>query len=148
MSLDACVIAGEPFSNEVWLLVCAHARAYFFNNRLRCPRFGTMRFGSSVVPLDLALPSWQPHTFCLSCLFHRFPFGLYNCTCLFAKPPFRVGSGRLFPFPGRIEATRIPPNRRRVCVCVTLCLQEFWSFLNNVARACALLSYHTQRSCG
>ena len=70
-------------------LVCTHTRTRtLLTTRFRKPRFVTMRFGSSVVPLHLVLLHRQPHTplsvSSFSC--SSVPFA---CTC--ALPPFQAG---------------------------------------------------------
>ena len=78
-------------------LVCTHTRTRtLLTTRFRWPRFVTMRFGSSVVPLHLVLLPRQPHTHTpLSVSFFSFSSVPFACTC--ALPPF---------------------SGRRVCVCV------------------------------
>ena len=85
----------------VWTLVCTHTRTRtLLTARFRWPRFVTMRFGSSVVPLHLVPFHRQPHThLCLSCPFH------FHLSLLRAHVPTS--------FPGRMEVTCLP-------VCVTL----------------------------
>ena len=71
-----------------------HTRAYFLEQtRLRCPRFATMRFGSSVAPFHMV--PFSLATSCLSCLFHRsfvsfaFTFGPWNILWVLRHPPAR-----------------------------------------------------------
>ena len=76
----ACTIVGT--------LVCTHTRTRtLLTARFRWPRFVTMRFGSSVVPLHLVPFHRQPHTFvCLVLLIFICPFCVHMCL-----PPFRAG---------------------------------------------------------
>ena len=76
-------------------LVCTHTRTRtLLTTRFRWPRFVTMRFGSSVVPLHLVPFHRQPHThthLCLSCPSH------FHLSLLRAHAPTS--------FPGRMEVT-------------------------------------------
>ena len=71
-------------------LVCTHTRTRtLLTARFRWPRFVTMRFGSSVVPLHLlgSFSSATTHTFvCLVLLIFICPFCVHMCL-----PPFRAG---------------------------------------------------------
>ena len=70
-------------------LVCTHTRTRtLLTTRFRWPRFVTMRFGSSVVPLHLVLLHRQPHTLLPVSVF-SFSSVLFACTC--ALLPFRAG---------------------------------------------------------
>ena len=70
-------------------LVCTHTRTRtLLTTRFRWPRFITMRFGSSVVPLHLVLLHRQPHT-PLSVSSLSFSSVSFARTC--ALPPFRAG---------------------------------------------------------
>ena len=70
-------------------LACTHTRTRtLLTTRFRWPRFVTMRFGSSVVPLHLVLLHRQPHT-PLSLSSFSFSSVPFACTC--ALPPFRAG---------------------------------------------------------
>ena len=70
-------------------LVCTHTRTRtLLTARFRWPRFVSMRFGSSVVPLHLVPFHRQPHTplSVLSFSFSSVPFCVHMCL-----PPFRAG---------------------------------------------------------
>ena len=89
-------------------LVCTHTRTRtLLTARFRWPRFVTMRFGSSVVPLHLVPFHRQPHTplSVLSFSFSSVPFCVHMCL-----PPFRAGWRSHMP----------PFGEACVCVCVTL----------------------------
>ena len=91
---------------------CAHYRpdlslytythAYSLTTRFRWPRFATMRFGSSVVPLHLVLLHRQPRTLFVGLVLFMFicHFCVHMC---------------LASFPGRMEATHAS-LRGGVCV--------------------------------
>ena len=81
-----------------------YTHAYsILTTRFRWPRFVTMRFGSSVVPLHLVLLHRQPHT-PLSVSSFSFSSVPFACAC--ALPPFRAG-----------WRPHMPPFRE-ACVCV------------------------------
>ena len=85
-------------------LVCTHTRTRtLLTTRFRWPRFVTMRFGSSVVPLHLVLLRRQQHTpLSVSVFsFSSVPFAL----CAF---DVRVGVLRLFCFPHFPTKARTP----------------------------------------
>ena len=70
-------------------LVCTHTRTRtLLTSRFGWPRFVTMRFGSSVVPLHWVLLHRQPHT-PLSVSSFSFSSVPFACTC--ALPPFWAG---------------------------------------------------------
>ena len=70
-------------------LVCTHTRTRtLLTTGFRWPRFVTMRFGSSVVPLHVVFLHRQPHT-PLSVSVFSFSSVPFACTC--ALPPFRAG---------------------------------------------------------
>ena len=91
-------------------LVCTHTRPrILLTKRFRWPRFVTMRFGSSVVPLHLVLLHWQPRTF-LSVSFFSFSSVPFARTC--ALPPFRAGWWPRMP-PFGEACARNPWNQRK-----------------------------------
>ena len=84
-------------------LVCTHTRTRtLLTTRFWWPRFVTMRFGSSVVPLHLVPFHRQPHTpwFVLSFSFSSVPFA---CTCAYLLS-------------GQDGGHTCLPSGRRVCV--------------------------------
>ena len=84
-------------------LVCTHTRTRtLLTTRFRWPRFVTMRFGSSVVPLHLVPFHRQPHTplSVLSFSFSSVPFAC-TCACLLS---------------GQDGGHTCLPSGRRVCV--------------------------------
>ena len=84
-------------------VVCTHTRTRtLLTARFRWPRFVTMRFGSSVVPLHLVPFHLQPHTplSVLSFSFSSFPFA---CTCAYLLS-------------GQDGGHTCLPSGRRVCV--------------------------------
>ena len=84
-------------------LVCTHTRTRtLLAARFRWPRFVTMRFGSSVVPLHLVPFHRQPHT-PLSVLSFSFSSVPFACTCAYLLSGQDGGHTRL-------------PSGRRVCV--------------------------------
>ena len=103
-------------SSRLFILIlsfsCAHYRpdlslytythAYSLTTRFRWPRFVTMRFGSSVVPLHLVLLHRQPRTLFVGLVLFMFicHFCVHMC---------------LASFPGRMEATHAS-LRGGVCV--------------------------------
>ena len=88
-------------------LVCTHTRTRtLLTARFRWPRFVTMRFGSSVVPLHLVPFHRQPHT-PLSVLSFSFSSVSFACTCAYLLS-------------GQDGGHTCLPSGRRVCVCVTL----------------------------
>ena len=104
-------------------LVCTHTRTrILLTTRFRWPRFVTMRFGSSVVPLHLVLLHRQPRTLFVGLVLFIFicPFA---CTC--ALPPFRAG-WRTFRFgTGGRPTKRMPAGADAVgdaplCTCSTI----------------------------
>ena len=67
----------------VWTLVCTHTRTRtLLTARFRWPRYVTMRFGSSVVPLHLVPFHRQPNT-PLSVLSFSFSSVPFACTCAY-----------------------------------------------------------------
>ena len=90
----------------VWTLVCTHTRTRtLLTARFRWPRFVTMRFGSSVVPLHLVPFHRQPHT-PLSVLSFSFSSVPFACTCAYLL------SGQ--------DGGHMPPfGEACVCVCVS-----------------------------
>ena len=84
-------------------LVCTHTRTHtLLTVRFRWPRFVTMRFGSSVVPLHLVPFHWQPHT-PLSVLSFSFSSVPFACTCAYLLS-------------GQDGGHTCLPSGRRVCV--------------------------------
>ena len=82
------------------LSLCAHThtRTFFTKLGIGAPGIATRRFGSSVVPFHLVLPSSATTHFRLaSSSFHVFSFVPLTCTCAFATP-----------FPGRMETAHTP----------------------------------------
>ena len=90
-------------------LVCTHTRTRtLLTSRFRWPRFVTMRFGSSVVPLHLVLLQRQPHTHTpLSVSSFSFSSVPFACTCALSR--FRAGWRPHMPRFGE------------ACVCVCVC---------------------------
>ena len=85
-------------------LVCTHTRTRtLLTVRFRWPRFVTMRFGSSVVPLHLVPFHRQPHT-PLSVLSFSFSSVPFACTCAYLLS-------------GQDGGHTCLPSGRRVCVC-------------------------------
>ena len=125
-------------------LVCTHTRTRtLLTARFRWPRFVTMRFGSSVVPLHLAPFRRQPHTplSVLSFSFSSVPFartcahllsgqdgghtclpaGRRVCVTLGIKGNLKVwnrGTGRLWHFPSN-EAGADTVGDAPLCTCST-----------------------------
>ena len=84
-------------------LVCTHTRTRtLLTARFRWPRFVTMRFGSSVVPLHLVLFHRRPHT-TLSVLSFSFSSVPFACTCAYLLS-------------GQDGGHTCLPSGRRVCV--------------------------------
>ena len=84
-------------------LVCTHTRTRtLLTTRFRWPRFVTMRFGSSVVPLHLVPFHRQPHT-PLSVLSFSFSSVPFACTCAYLLS-------------GQDGGHTCLPSGRRVCV--------------------------------
>ena len=84
-------------------LVCTHTRTRtLLTVRFRWPRFVTMRFGSSVVPLHLVPFHRQPHT-PLSVLSFSFSSVPFACTCAYLLS-------------GQDGGHTCLPSGRRVCV--------------------------------
>ena len=84
-------------------LVCTHTRTRtLLTTRFRWPRFVTMRFGSSVVPLHLVPFHRQPHT-PLSVLSFSFSSVPLACTCAYLLS-------------GQDGGHTCLPSGRRVCV--------------------------------
>ena len=84
-------------------LVCTHTRTRtLLTARFRWPRFVTMRFGSSVVPLHLVPFHRQPHT-PLSVLSFSFSSVPFACTCAYLLS-------------GQDGGHTCLPSGRRVCV--------------------------------
>ena len=82
-----CPLSGFPFIFSFLRctfvrVVHTHTRAYAKQQKRakKCPKFSTMRFGSSVVPLHLFLPSLAT-TRCLSVLFLSSLICPFRCNC-------------------------------------------------------------------
>ena len=97
--------------------VCTHTRTRtLLTARFRWPRFVTMRFGSSVVPLHLVPFHRQPHT----------PLSVSSFS--FSSVPFARTCAHLLS--GQDGGHTCLPSGRRVCVCVTLGIKgnlEVWN---------------------
>ena len=104
-------------------LACTHTPTrILLTTRIRWPRFVTMRFGSSVVPLHLVLLHRQPHTFFVCLVFLIFICLLCARMC-FAGPLFRAGLGRLLS--GQDGGHTYLPSGVCVSVCVTFGVRRF-----------------------